>query len=315
MAAPRKFSDQLQVFCQLADRLATQSEADALLYLVEKPTDWEKLRECSGNHIVLLAGDMATTLAAAAADDGFETIVLNMPPESPVYERLTQALLEAVDDELLPPEAQVVAVYSGFESGVMDSLSIIWLGEHLEQLTIRDLRQLETKIPIDTLQLVVDLAVDIGREGREGKPVGTMFVVGDHRKTVTYCNPMGFDPVRGYQRAERHLKDARVREGVKEVAQLDGAFVVSSDGTVVAACQHLSAPRSTDVSLPKGLGARHWAAAEITRATAALAVTVSESSGTVRVFQNGDVVLRIEPFRRPMKWKDFEYELPPTSGE
>ena len=80
-----------------------------------------------------------------------------------------------------------VAVYSGFEPTVIDSLSIIRLGEHLGQLTVRDLRQLKTRIPLDTLKTVVDLAVDVGREGREGKPVGTLFVVGDHRKVLSFA--------------------------------------------------------------------------------------------------------------------------------
>ena len=52
------------------------------------------------------------------------------------------------------------------------------------------------------------------------------------------------------------------------------------------------------------------AAASISRKTKAVAVAVSESNGTVRIFQNGEMVLRIEPFRRAMKWKDFEYEPP-----
>ena len=116
---------------------------------------------------------------------------------------------------------------------------------------------------------------------------------------------MGFDPVRGYPVPERVLSDAKVREGVKEIAQMDGAMIISARGTVVAACQHVSAPPA-EISISKGLGARHWAAAEITKSTSAVAVAVSESNGTVRVFQDGEVVLRIEPFRRAMKWKDFE---------
>ncbi len=77
---------------------------------------------------------------------------------------------------------------------------------------------------------------------------------------------------------------------------------------MVAGAQQINAPRSTDLSLPKGFGARHWAAAEISRATSAVAITVSESTGTVRLFQNGEVMLRIEPFRRAMKWIDFDVE-------
>ena len=117
---------------------------------------------------------------------------------------------------------------------------------------------------------------------------------------------MGFDPVKGYNSSERNLSDSKVREGIKEIAQIDGAFVVSASGVVVASAQHLSAPPSREISLSKGLGSRHWAAAEITRATSAIAVAVSESSGTVRVFQNGEVVLRVEPLHRAMTWRDFE---------
>jgi diadenylate cyclase len=307
MAIPRKFSDQLLAFCELADRLAVRHDADAMLFLMEHATDWARLRQATGEHKVLLAGDSEDTLVGSEQHD-FDTVLLNMPAESPVYERLTQALLEGVAKDLLPAGATVVAVYSGFEPTVIDSLSIIRLGEHLGQLTVRDLRQLKTRIPLETLKTVVDLAVDIGREGREGKPVGTLFVVGDHRKVLSYCRPMGFDPLRGYSRADRNLADAKVREGVKEIEQLDGAFVVSSDGHVVAGAQQINAPRSTDLSLPKGFGARHWAAAEVSRATSAVAITVSESTGTVRLFQNGEIMLRIEPFRRAMKWIDFDVE-------
>lgn len=307
MPAARKFTDQLQAICELAGRLVSLSDADAILFLLERPTDWARLRESTGDHYVLLAGDSEESLAGAAEDE-FDTILLNMPSESPVYERLTQALLEGVADELLPTGARVVAVYSSFEPSVIDSLSIIRLGEHLGQLTVRDLRQLKTRIPLESLKTVVDLAVAIGREGREGKPVGTLLVVGDHRKVLSYCRPMGFDPLKGYSRTERTLADSKVREGVKEIAQLDGAFIISADGTVVAGAQQIAAPRSADITLPKGFGARHWAAADISRATTAIAVAVSESNGTVRLFQNGEVKLRIEPFRRPMKWRGFEDE-------
>jgi DNA integrity scanning protein DisA with diadenylate cyclase activity len=206
-----------------------------------------------------------------------------------------------------------VALYSGFEAGTIDSVSIVRLDEHLGRLTAHDLRQLETSVPLDTLKTTVDLAVAIGREGREGKPVGTLFVVGDHRNVLKHCRPLGFDPVKGYGTHERQLNDSKVREAIKEIAQLDGAFVVAADGTVVAACQHISAPTG-DITLSKGLGARHWAAASISRVTAAIAITVSESNGTVRVFQNGETMLRIEPFRRAMKWRDFEAEFP-DSGQ
>lgn len=312
MAIARKFSDQIDAFCQMAARLAELHNAEAILFLTERPTEWDKLQAAVGDHTLIVAADSEDALAGAE-DSQFDTVLLSVR-DLPVYEQLTEALLEAVADDHLAPGASVVAVYSGFEADTIDSLSIIRLGEHLGRLTIRDLKQLAAKVPTETLKIVVDLAVAIGREGREGKPVGTMLIVGDHRKTLTYCKPMGFDPVRGYPISERTLSDAKVREGVKEIAQMDGAFVVSASGTVVAACQHVSAPPA-ELSISKGLGARHWAAAEITQATTAVAVAVSESNGTVRLFQNGEVVLRIEPFRRAMKWRDFEPDMPEKEKE
>ncbi|QDU91773.1 DNA integrity scanning protein DisA [Pirellulimonas nuda] len=313
MAAPRRFSDQLRTMCGLAVQLADAKQVESILFLMERPTDWEALAAAVGGRSMILAADSAEILDGA--DDGAldcDTIVLNMSG-APVYERLTEALLEAVADDHLTPGASVVAVYSGFEDGVTDSLSVIHLDEHLGRLTVRDLRPLGGRVPTETLKMVVDLAVEIGREGREGKPVGTLFVVGEHRKVQEFCKPMGFDPVKGYTSQERSLTDAKVREGIKEIAQMDGAFVVSSKGVVIASAQHVSAPPAPDIAISKGLGARHWAAAEITRATGAIAVAISSSSGTVRVFQNGDVVLRIEPLRRAMTWRDFDSEpaLPP----
>ena len=77
---------------------------------------------------------------------------------------------------------------------------------------------------------------------------------------------LGFDPFKGYRRKERNVRDFRVREAIKEIAQLDGAFVVARDGTVEAACRLIDAPMS-GLTLPKGLGTRHWAAAAITEVT------------------------------------------------
>ena len=304
-----RFTDQFQTIFEIAAKLSQAVDADALMLLVDGPTDWERLKKQAGDEKILIAADFPAQIEGAA-EAGLATVVLKMP-EAPVYEKLTQALLESVADDILAAGAQVVAIYSGFEAGTIDSISLIHLGEHLGQLTARDLRQLETHVPLDTLKIVVDMAVEVGREGREGKPIGTLFVVGDSKKVLASSHPVGFDPVKGYNRKERTLDDPRVREGIKEIAQLDGAIVVSAEGIVEASARYIDAP-ADNIALPKGLGARHWAAAAISRKTNAVAVAVSESNGTVRIFQNGEVVLRIEPFRRPMKWKDFEYEPPPA---
>jgi len=306
---PLRFTDRFRTLFSMAIRLSETVEADGVLILLDGGADWNRLQKLADGVRLMVAADTQEELDGAS-EVGLLPVVVNMP-DSPVYDRLTQALLEAVADDLLVPGSRVVALYSGFDQDTIDSVSVINLGEHLDRLTGRDLRQLETRVPLETLKVVVDLAVEIGREGREGKTVGTMFVVGDTRKVLAHSKPAGFDPVRGYNRKERNLFEARVREGIKEIAQMDGAIIVSPDGTVDAACRYVDSSAAT-ITLSKGLGARHWAAAAVSRATNAVAVTVSESNGTVRIFQNGEVMLRIEPsHRRPMVWKDFDYE-PPT---
>ena len=293
---------------KLAVRAHKSFEADALIYLSERKADWDQLKQIAGRKTKIIVATDETDIYESAKSVGLQAVFLSVP-DAPVYDKLTQALLGAVANEQLVPGAEVIAVYSGFEAKKVDSFSYIRLDEHLGKLTARDLRSLDTNVPLETLKVVVDLAVDIGREGREGKPVGTLFVVGDTRKVLANSQAIGFDPVKGYNRKERNLHDHRVREAMKEIAVLDGGFVVSSAGIMEAACRHINASTET-VTLSKGLGTRHWAAAGITKATKAVAVTVSESSGTVRLFQNGEVLLRIEPFRRAMKWKDFEYDPP-----
>ena len=312
MATQSELSEQFKTMFGLAVQLAKVTEADALLVWIEGPIDWDELRSRAGELTVVIAADEAEHVVGAV-DQGMDVVLVDTT-DAPVNERLSQALLESIAEEILSPGAGVIALYNAFDPQRADSVSFIELDEHLGRLTSRDLRQLGTQVPLETLKAVVDLAVEIGREGREGKHVGTLFVIGDSRKVLNFCHPIGFDFVRGYKRAERNLRDNKTREALKEIAVLDGAFIVSTDGTVEASCQ-LIETADAEVTLSKGLGTRHWAAAVISKKTAAVSVTVSESGGTVRIFQNGEVMLRIEPFRRAMKWKKDGIETLGTDSE
>jgi DNA integrity scanning protein DisA with diadenylate cyclase activity len=298
----------------LAGEAAARLGASGVLVVPEGPLDWDAARAAVGE-VALLVAVASARHREAAQQAGLIALEVE-PTEAGIAERISLALIEAVANDRLTAGARVVAVYSGFEAETLDSISVVRLGEHLERLTARDLRALETSVPFETLKAVVDVAVEIGREGREGKAVGTLIVVGDARDVLARSRTLGFDPFKGYRRKDRNLRDLRVREAIKEIAQLDGAFVVSRDGTVEAACRIIDAP-ATGLTLPKGLGTRHWAAAAITNVTTALAVVVSQSTGTVRLFQGGEVVLRIAPMRhaRAMKWTDVEIEPAPPKAE
>jgi len=307
----QKFTREFASVIESAGGLAVAVKADAILVLLDSATDWERLRELVPSEIkrILVAADRFEDLAGA---DKFGLIPLVLDKEdSPLLERLQHALLEAVADEQLANHCDVIAVYCGFEVHRIDSISIIRLDERMRRFTSRDLQRLESSVPLNNLKIVIDLAVQIGREGREGKKVGTMFVVGDTRKVLQHCKDSGFDPLKGYSRKGRNLHDPRVREDIKEIAQMDGAFIVSPDAVAERSRQIIEVLHE-NLQLSKGLGSRHWAAAAITQRTKAIAIVVSQSSSTVRVFQNGALVLRIEPMEQAVKWQEFNYEPPPN---
>ncbi|MEM1063550.1 MAG: DNA integrity scanning protein DisA nucleotide-binding domain protein, partial [Planctomycetota bacterium] len=292
-----------------AHRVAQDSDAEAILLLADVPFDFIELRDAVHPFRLLVAGEKDEVVEAAEAD-GLDVIRLQHDPQTRQLQ-LSQALLEAIADELLKSGDLVACVYGQFDKDGVDSVSLVNLAEHLSRLTARDLKRIETTVPLDTLRLVVDLAVEIGREGREGKNVGTLFVVGDHKKVLDMSHEQVHDPFKGYPAKERMIRSPRVQESVKEIAQLDGAFVISAGGEVRSAGRNLDAS-AEGLTLSKGLGSRHWAAAAISKQTKAIAIAVSESTGTVRIFQNGFVVLRIEPVdARGLKWSAFETE-PPT---
>jgi diadenylate cyclase len=144
-----------------------------------------------------------------------------------------------------------------------------------------------------TLRRVVNLAVEVAREGREGRKIGTLFVVGDSEAVLKHSRPMILDPLYGHPDESKHIDDPDVRETLKELAQLDGAFVVSDEGVVLSAARYIDA-LSNHLEVPLGLGSRHVAAASVSSRTDAVAVVVSESS-TVRMFDDGELVAEIVP--------------------
>ena len=143
------------------------------------------------------------------------------------------------------------------------------------------------------LEDVIQLAVEIAREGREGRKIGTLFVISDEKKVLKRSRPLILDPLYGHPEEKKKICDPDMRETVKELAQLDGAFVVSGTGVVISAARYINAS-SRRIELPLGLGSRHVAAASISRDIQAIAVVVSESA-VVRIFNMGKLVTEIIP--------------------
>ena len=138
---------------------------------------------------------------------------------------------------------------------------------------------------------VFEVAIELGKKGQKGKPVGALFVVGDAGKVMNKSRPLSYNP---FEKSHVHVGDPIVNVMLKEFSRLDGAFVISDSGKIVSAYRYLE-PSAEGVDIPKGLGARHMAAGATTRETNATAIVLSESDGLVRAFKGGELVLELDP--------------------
>jgi diadenylate cyclase len=150
-----------------------------------------------------------------------------------------------------------------------------------------------TEYDPEVLDSLIELAVEIAREGREGRRIGTLFTLGDEEAVLARSRSLILDPLAGHPELSRHVSDLNLRGTIKELAQLDGGFVVSRSGIFLSACRYLDAVVSS-ADVPLGLGSRHIAAANMSAVTNTVGIVVSESS-VVRLFCHGKLVGEIIP--------------------
>ena len=229
--------------------------------------------------------------AEASLPSGFADRVLipfSVPSRSSQVEI---AILLALSRGLIDRADRVVSVFGLPETGVVDTVVVTDVGVEFETFVSVRQRPLAEMAQRGVLERVLQIGRELATQGREGRPVGALFVVGDHARVLDHSSQLVMNPFKGYPDDERNLLDPRLDETIKEYALMDGAFVVRRDGVVESAGTFLGAPASPTQS--PGLGARHAAAAAITAATDALGVAVSESSGEIRIFKGGQLVLTI----------------------
>lgn len=140
---------------------------------------------------------------------------------------------------------------------------------------------------------LLDIALRLANQGREGKKLGTIFILGDLNSLEKYLDQLVLNPFKGHPKRSRNIHDKDFFETIREYATLDGAFVLSNTGVVERAGAYLNPPASNKVNMRKGFGARHAAAANLTAVTDALAITVSESSSSVVVFFEGSIIMEL----------------------
>ena len=179
----------------------------------------------------------------------------------------------------------------------LDNILVLDLGKEFELLSVNKGANMVGTVRTEVFEGVLNLAIQLANHGREGKPVGTIFTLGDHEKVMQFSRQLVINPFRGYPEEERNILDPNLRETIREFSAIDGSFVIRDDGVVITAGRHLNAALE-EGDLPRGLGSRHVAAAGITAVTEAIAIAISESTGTVRIFKNGAILMDIEKASR-----------------
>ena len=203
--------------------------------------------------------------------------------------RIRYGLEGAMDSELISEGDQVVCLTTFMHSGNIDTIVRVRADE-FSHTGLYDLF-VNSRADPEVVRNVFEVAIELGKKGQKGKPVGALFVVGDAGKVMNKSRPLSYNP---FEKSHVHVGDPIVNVMLKEFSRLDGAFVISDGGKIVSAYRYLE-PAAEGVDIPKGLGARHMAAGAITRDTNATAIVLSESDGMVRAFKAGELILELDP--------------------
>lgn len=280
-----------RAFLQAVAGLIARIKFGAVFLNIDALEDWKPLiRAFKTSKLILLTRDRA--LAEKLLADNIYSLVLpgvNLTRRGEARAALTSALLK----DWIKRSEKIAFVSGSTQSKLLDTLLILKPKEELKILRAKSLKLLSGGIRPEVFETTLTIALELAQEGREGKPIGTMFVLGDTRNVLRLSHQMVLNPFKGYAAATKNILDPALKESIREFAVLDGAFVIGRGGVVLAAGRYISTPDFRK-ELPAGLGTRHQAAAAITQATNAIAITISESTGTVRAFRRGEIFLELE---------------------
>jgi len=271
-------------------RIACDLKAKALLVYAEAVADIELPADTGDKPRIILA--TKTNDKVSGMNDNHQIITV---PDVTLT-RLGQvkiAVTKGIAMGIFHRGDKIVCLSGVPRFGYVDSIFILDVGKEFEILTSESFNDITEDIQPEVFGEILNIALELAAQGREGRKVGTTFVVGDHEKVLQLSRQMIINPFQGYREEERNILNPALKETIKEFSAIDGAFIVRGDGVLITAGRHLSAALESK-DFPQGLGSRHIAAAGITSVTKALAVVLSESSGNVSIFKDGKIFVTIE---------------------
>ncbi|MDR0966786.1 MAG: diadenylate cyclase [Myxococcales bacterium] len=287
--------------------LAEREDVDRLLIISDvQILSPEALRACAARKKLIFATASDNLRAVLATQ---QLAVVRLPAYS--YDRVEKvkvALVAAASENMIQEGNLVLCITGVGEARSLDAVFKVHFGKHFDRPSLSiDTMNLGAEFKSQVVEALIRTALAIGEQGYEGRSVGTLITVGDATAVMEKSRQLILNPFQGMSEAERNVLDPNIREAIKTFAFLDGAFVVREDGVVLTAGRYLQASGDRHhqgkamAVLPMGLGARHAAASAITVDTKAIAISVSQTSGTVRVFRDGEIILELAQSARRQK--------------
>lgn len=221
--------------------------------------------------------------------------VLNLPQVS--LTRISQikfAVVMGVAEKIFERTDIVVCLSGVQNTGRLDMMAVLKVGDEPEIFATDELNPVPPDVQPAVFEKVLTLASELAAQGRENRPVGAIFVVGDDEAVLENSRQLVFNPFKGYSEEERNILSGDLDETIKEFAAIDGAFVIRGDGVVLSAGRYLMPKGKPAEPLRSGLGSRHEAAAAITAVTDAVAITISQSTQTITLYNSGRAMTEIE---------------------
>lgn len=281
-------------FLKSALALASQAEVDHLLVIGDAPITPNELRgrKCRKKLIYAVTSERLSHELTAKKE---KAVVI------PAYdysrtERVKMAVVSALQQGAFK-EGDTVLCLTGRIGRHIDTMMTMRIGGSLDDRVAIEGVKLGDEFNSQVVDALIQLALQIGQEGFEGHPIGTIITIGDHNAVLETSRQLTINPFQGLSESERNVLDPKIRDAIKNFSVLDGAFVIREDGVVLAAGRYLSA-NDDNVKIPLGLGARHAAAASITATTRCIALVVSQTSGAVRLLKEGNIVLELHQTAR-----------------
>ena len=277
-----------------AQQLAREVDARAVVVYADAMTGDDELSHLG--QAVDLPTILVTRSRADVPPPGLGSPVWVSVPDVPMTRagQVKTALLGCLARGVLHRGDRVICLSGVDRSRALDTLSVLNLGDKPGLFSLFDPKSIGGDLAPEVFERVLTLATQLAVEGREGRPVGALFVLGDSERVLGQSRSLVLNPFQGHPESARNVLDPALEETLKEYSALDGAFIVRGDGVVLTAGSHLMPLPAASTRLTGGLGTRHGAAACISASTGAVAICISQSTGTVSVYKSGHLVADIQ---------------------